>query len=346
MTRRKESNIIPLHKDKFYVYALFKPQDFNPFYVGKGIGERVNDHFKPSNLKKNTPKTGVIKKYGDKIRREILVYFDCEESAYAFEEYLISLYGLLSEGGCLVNYAKTRFEYSDKFVSDFSSIGHLSRKRKHSKEDIMSILKRFYIDKQSKQQISKDLNIEENYLGYVLRGAKCKLDFKSFLDLNHLSPEDYCLIYKDSTEKSKDLGREKIQKVSDDEIIREFNLFISGMKTMEQIADTYASSVKYFDSIFRGVDRSKIPIDHEKYKKIVNTRKKFTKSEKTKIEDLITLGLSCAEVMSKTGMSKTSFHRIKNKMKNKSDGMATPGEGTSTNVSGQDTTSNNLENAA
>ena len=56
MTKRKESNIVPLHKDKFYVYALFKPQDFNPFYVGKGVGERVNDHFKPSNLKKNTLK--------------------------------------------------------------------------------------------------------------------------------------------------------------------------------------------------------------------------------------------------------------------------------------------------
>lgn len=41
-----------MHRNKFYVYALFKPSEDNPFYVGKGIGERVNDHFKPSNLKK------------------------------------------------------------------------------------------------------------------------------------------------------------------------------------------------------------------------------------------------------------------------------------------------------
>ena len=52
-----------MHRNKFYVYALFKPSEDNPFYVGKGIGERVNDHFKPSNLKKNTPKTGIIKKH-------------------------------------------------------------------------------------------------------------------------------------------------------------------------------------------------------------------------------------------------------------------------------------------
>ena len=39
MTKRKESNIIPMHRNKFYVYALFKPNEANPFYVGKGIGE-------------------------------------------------------------------------------------------------------------------------------------------------------------------------------------------------------------------------------------------------------------------------------------------------------------------
>ena len=273
------------------------------------------------------------------------MYFDCEESAYAFEEYLISFYGLLSEGGCLVNYAKNRFEYSDKFISDISAIGHLSRKRKYSKEDIMSVLKRFYVYKQSKQQIVEDFNIDENYLGYVLRGAKCKSDFKDFLDLNRLSVEACCVIYKDSVEKNKGSGWEKLQKISDDVIVEEFNLFISGLKTLEQIADTHMTSVKYFDTIFRGVDRSKIPIDHEKYKKIVNTRKKFTKSEKTGVEDLIALGLSCAEVMNRTGMSKTSFHRIKNKMKNKSDSMAAGGlNGTSSSAASDDTSVSNVEN--
>lgn len=315
MAKRKESNIAPLHKDKFYVYALFKPQDFNPFYIGKGIGERVNNHFKPSHLTKNTPKTNIIKKYGNKIRREILIYFDNEESAYSFEEYLISFYGLLSEGGCLVNYAKTRFEYSDKFVSDVSSIGHLSRGRKHSKEIIIEALNKFYINKQTLYQVSKDTGIEESYLSYVLRGVKCKSDFKEFLDINSISKKDCELIYNHACRNSKKAGRMKIQKVSDEDVIKEFNLFMNGENTIEQIAQRYEVSVKYFDSIFRGIDRSSILIDHERYKKKVNTRKKFTKSIKTSIESLILKGLSCKEIMSKAGISKTSFHRIKKKMK-------------------------------
>lgn len=315
MTKRKDSNIVPLHKDKFYVYTLFKPQDFNPFYVGKGKGERVNDHFKESNLRKNTPKTGVIKKYGNKIRREILAYFDNEETAYDFEEYLISLYGLLSEGGHLVNYAKTRFEYSDKFNSDVSSVGHLNRKRKYPKEDVISILSRFYIDRQSKQQISKDFDIDQNYLGYILRGIKCKSDFKCFLDLNNLSLEICHLIFQQATKKIKVKTSKKARKILDSDIIKEFNLFILGDKTLKQIADTYGLSIKHIDSIFRGIKRNKIPIDHERYKKILSTRKKVTKSVKTGAEDLILKGLSCKEVMTKTGISKTSFHRIRNKMK-------------------------------
>lgn len=318
MTKRKDSNIVPLHKDKFYVYALFKPQDFNPFYVGKGKGERVNDHFKISNLKKNTPKTGIIKKYGNKIRREILAYFDNEDSAYAFEEYLISLYGLLSEGGYLVNYAKTRFEYSDKFISDFSSIGHLSRNRKYSKELIIDALTKFYINRQTSKQVSRDTGIEENYLGYVLRGVKCKTDFNAFLDINGISETDCELIYKTACRNSKKAGNRKIQKVSDEDIIKEFNIFMNGENTIEQIAQRYEVSVKYFDSIFRGIDRSSILIDHERYKKTVNVRNKFTGSIKTSIESLILKGLSCKEVMEKTGISKTSFHRIKNKMKEQS----------------------------
>ena len=97
------------------------------FILVRAKGERVNDHFKPSNLKVNNPKTGKIKHYGNQVKREILCYFDDEQKAYEYEEWLISAYGLESEGGILTNYAKNRFEYSDRFVEDVANKGGKSR---------------------------------------------------------------------------------------------------------------------------------------------------------------------------------------------------------------------------
>ena len=48
-----------LKKLKWYVYLLSDPNTNEVFYVGKGKGNRVFDHFK--NLKKNDPKSQKIK---------------------------------------------------------------------------------------------------------------------------------------------------------------------------------------------------------------------------------------------------------------------------------------------
>ncbi len=317
MTKRKESNIIPMHRNKFYVYALFKPSEDNPFYVGKGIGERVNDHFKPSNLKRNTPKTGIIKKYGNQIRREILCYFDAEEQAYRFEEYLISVYGLSSEGGCLVNYAKTRFEYSDRFVSDFSSKGYLSRKRKYPQDLILSVLSGFYIDRISTSQLCESTKINQTYLGYVLRGTKCKSDFLKFLELNDLTKEDCETIYQQAVSQNISKGKENIRKVSDEKIIVEFRNFCNGLKTLEQLANEYGATTKYFDRIFSGAERKSLPLDHAEYNTLAGKRSHLSNVVKCNVEKFISEGLTCSQVVKLTGIGRTTYHRIKKKMKNK-----------------------------
>lgn len=199
MAAPNPSNVKPLYKDKYYVYCLCKP-DGTVFYVGKGKGSRINDHFKPSSLKLNTPKTGKIKKYGKDVKREILCYFDEEYSAYSFEEWLISFYGLESEGGVLTNYAKNRFEYSERFITNVSSKGHLHRKKKYSDEQVISALKMYFEDCQNIQYTSEQTGIPRTYLTYCLRGKKNKVLYNNHvgktIKKNREYESDNCL-YKD-----------------------------------------------------------------------------------------------------------------------------------------------------
>ena len=44
------SKAYPQFKDKYYIYALCKPCG-TPFYIGKGKGSRINDHFQPKKIK-------------------------------------------------------------------------------------------------------------------------------------------------------------------------------------------------------------------------------------------------------------------------------------------------------
>lgn len=82
----------------FYVYMLLDPRKNNqPFYVGKGTGERYNDHLaesleSTSNIRKYHKIQQIIKS-GYSVGVEIVKEFDDEKMAYEFEEELIKKYG-------------------------------------------------------------------------------------------------------------------------------------------------------------------------------------------------------------------------------------------------------------
>lgn len=94
----------------YYVYLLLDPRKNNqPFYVGKGTGDRYNDHlFETAETTINKRKYNTIQKIknlGLSVGVRIEEYFSDEIEAYLFEEKLIAQYGRkgYDVGGILTN---------------------------------------------------------------------------------------------------------------------------------------------------------------------------------------------------------------------------------------------------
>lgn len=81
----------------YYVYDLIDPRNGNPFYVGKGKGNRVAQHendAKRGEISEKCDRIRDIWAAGHKVERRIVQHFVWEKEAYAFEEKRISEIGL------------------------------------------------------------------------------------------------------------------------------------------------------------------------------------------------------------------------------------------------------------
>jgi hypothetical protein len=77
---------------RFYVYILFRPSN-QPFYVGKGVDDRVNVHEKEAKRGHECHKCRVIRKIwrnGREIKKQIVFRTDDEDQAYRVEAQLIA----------------------------------------------------------------------------------------------------------------------------------------------------------------------------------------------------------------------------------------------------------------
>lgn len=93
-------------ENKYYVYQLRRASELQPFYVGKGCGNRAYQHLNPSSMKVDSFKNRVIKtaqSQGDEIIPEIILSGLSEDDALVFEIYCISAYGHRNNGGTLTN---------------------------------------------------------------------------------------------------------------------------------------------------------------------------------------------------------------------------------------------------
>ncbi len=97
---------LELLSGRFYNYVLMRP-DGTVFYVGKGTGNRINDHEKDAHKGVQSYKCNVIRQIwadGGGVLKQKVAFHDTEEDAYELEILLIKFFGRenltnLTDGG-------------------------------------------------------------------------------------------------------------------------------------------------------------------------------------------------------------------------------------------------------
>ena len=96
-SQKEDLSLRPATTEKlgYYVYLL-KDDKGKPFYVGKGVGNRINQHFKKmmDSEASKSEKVKTIVKLGSKVKKIILRHGLLEDEAFAVENVMIDFIGI------------------------------------------------------------------------------------------------------------------------------------------------------------------------------------------------------------------------------------------------------------
>lgn len=96
-SQKEDLSLRPATTEKlgYYVYLL-KDDKGKPFYVGKGVGNRINQHFKKmmDSEASKSEKVKTIVKLGSKVKKIILRHGLLEDEAFAVENAMIDFIGI------------------------------------------------------------------------------------------------------------------------------------------------------------------------------------------------------------------------------------------------------------
>ena len=134
-------------KKLYYVYLLIDPISYLPFYVGKGIGNRVLCHFSDKSLKLTSSKNSKIKNILSQNLVPLIIYYIVDVSeitAFIVERALILKYGRKdlntgilcnhTDGGeglsNISDYTKNKMSIASKNKSYYEKFGNLAENEK------------------------------------------------------------------------------------------------------------------------------------------------------------------------------------------------------------------------
>lgn len=231
-------------KGSYYLYCLRKPSG-EMFYVGKGSGGRINQHFCPSSLSRSDSpiKNNIINKYGvDNIYREILCYFDDESEAYEMESLVIEELGImLDNSGSLSNISReTGSTTSGKSV-------------KYSDDFMFEVFSMYYEDCLSYTDVRDASGIGDSYLYSVLTGKKRPDLYRKFIK------EGLIHNRRDGNVKGK---RIRNGKCTVEELIYYYDKLCTRQMTFDEISDQLGIKVSSLREIYSGKRRSYLGFDY------------------------------------------------------------------------------------